>query len=177
MSTLIEIPTLRTERLVLRAFRAGDFDAYAAMQADPEVRRYLGTGKPLSRAELWAALETLLGQWALRGYGFFAVEANREYLGRIGILHPFDWPEPELAYAVVRAAWGRGVAGEAAAAVRDWAFTTHGFPRLVSFIRPANTASIRVAARIGAIKDATIDLHGGPAEVWVHYRSGSGPVA
>ena len=45
MSTTFEIPTLRTERLTLRAFRAGDIDALAAMQANPEVRRFLGDGR------------------------------------------------------------------------------------------------------------------------------------
>jgi RimJ/RimL family protein N-acetyltransferase len=42
--TTFEISTLATERLRLRAFRAGDLDAYAAMQANPEVMRYLITG-------------------------------------------------------------------------------------------------------------------------------------
>ena len=42
--TAFEIPTLTTERLRLRAFAAGDVDAYAAMQANPEVMRYLLTG-------------------------------------------------------------------------------------------------------------------------------------
>jgi RimJ/RimL family protein N-acetyltransferase len=144
MGTLIEIPTLRTEHLTLRAFRASDFDGYAAMQADPEIRRFLGSGKPLSRSEAWLALEALLGQWALRGYGLFAVEAADGTLaGRIGVLHPYDWPEPELAYMVARTHWGRGVASEAAAAVRDWVFASFSFPRLVSFIRPANVGSIR----------------------------------
>jgi RimJ/RimL family protein N-acetyltransferase len=41
MATLIEIPTLRTERLVLRAFRADDLDGLAAMNADPDVQRFL----------------------------------------------------------------------------------------------------------------------------------------
>ena len=39
-----EIPTVATARLRLRAFRAGDLDAYAAMQADPEVMRHRPTG-------------------------------------------------------------------------------------------------------------------------------------
>jgi RimJ/RimL family protein N-acetyltransferase len=37
--TAIEIPTLRTERLRLRAFQADDLEAYAAMQANPEYPR------------------------------------------------------------------------------------------------------------------------------------------
>ena len=39
--TTFEIPTLNTGRPRLRAFQASDLDAYAAMQANPEVMRYL----------------------------------------------------------------------------------------------------------------------------------------
>ena len=48
MSTTFEIPTLYTGRLTLRAFQAADLDALAAMQANPDVRRFLG-GNLLSR--------------------------------------------------------------------------------------------------------------------------------
>jgi hypothetical protein len=44
MSTF-EIPTVETERLWLRAFHAGDFEADAAMQANPEVMRHLLTDR------------------------------------------------------------------------------------------------------------------------------------
>ena len=121
MSTTFEIPTLRTERLTLRAFRAADLDALAAMQANPEVRRFLG-GNLLSRAEAWALMERILGQWALRGYGMFAVEAEGRCAGWAGVLHPLEWPEPELAYSLDQPFWGRGLATEAARAARDWAF-------------------------------------------------------
>jgi RimJ/RimL family protein N-acetyltransferase len=46
---VIDIPRLRTERLVLRGFEERDFEPYAAMMADPEVVRYLGDGRTLSR--------------------------------------------------------------------------------------------------------------------------------
>ena len=51
MSTIIEIPTLRTPNLTLRAFRPADLDAFAAMNADPVFRRYLGGGALLSREQ------------------------------------------------------------------------------------------------------------------------------
>jgi hypothetical protein len=52
MMTAFEIPTVETARLRLRAFRAGDLDAYAAMQANPAVMRYLLTGHTATRAEV-----------------------------------------------------------------------------------------------------------------------------
>jgi RimJ/RimL family protein N-acetyltransferase len=176
MSQIIEIPTLRTDRLVLRAFRPADLDPLAAMNADPEVRRWLG-GKLLSRVESWAIMETALGQWALRGYGLFAVERDGAFAGRIGLLHPLDWPEPEIAWGLAAESWGQGIATEAAAAVRDWAFRTFGFPHLASFILAENARSRRVAEKLGAVREGKVELRGLVADRWVHPRPGSGVVA
>ena len=66
--------TLETERLRLRMFRTADFEAYAAICADPDVMRYLGDGKPLSKADAWRQIAMILGHWSLRGYGLWAVE-------------------------------------------------------------------------------------------------------
>jgi RimJ/RimL family protein N-acetyltransferase len=43
-----EVPALRSERLLLRAFRRGDLDAYSAMRADADVQRFLSR-----EPELW----------------------------------------------------------------------------------------------------------------------------
>ena len=172
----MSIPTLTTERLILRAFRPGDWDAFAGMNADPAVRMWLG-GNLLSRADLWASMETHLGQWALRGYGAFAVETDNSFVGRVGILHPADWPEPELAWTLTPTAWGHGFATEAAAAVRRWAFAGFGWDRLVSYILPENDRSRRVAEKLGAVRDSTIVLRGSTLDVWVHPAPGRGVLA
>ncbi len=177
MATTITIPELRTARLRIRAFRAADLDAFAAMQANPEVMRYLGSGAVRSREETWRAMAGYVGQWGLRGYGVFALEdAAGRFVGRAGIMHPVEYPEPELAYSLDRPFWGAGLATESVSKIRDWAFATFDFPRLASFIRPDNALSIRVAKSVGAVLESTITLEGGPAEDWVHYRPGSGPV-
>ncbi len=176
MSPTFEIPTLRTERLLLRPFRASDLDALAVMQSNPDVRRFLGAGNLLSREETWALMERVLGQWSLRGYGVFAVETQGRCAGWAGILHPLEWPEPELAYSLDQPYWGRGLAGEAARAARDWAFATHGFARLASFIRPDNARSIRVAEKLGAVREGMVELRGSPAQWWVHRPPGHGPI-
>jgi RimJ/RimL family protein N-acetyltransferase len=167
MSTTFEIPTLRSDRLVLRAFRAPDLDALAAMQANVEVRRFLG-GTPLSRAESWSMMERVLGQWALRTYGLFAVEVEGRCAGWAGILHPLEWPEPELAYSLDQPYWGRGIATEAARTAREWAFERHCFARLASFIMPDNARSIRVAEKLGAVREGTTTIRGFAVDWWVH---------
>jgi RimJ/RimL family protein N-acetyltransferase len=180
ISTPDFVPRLVTDRLVLRGFTEADLDAYAAMQADPAVTRHLGTGpaagRPRTRAETWTGMAVLMGQWALKGYGVFAVEerATGRFLGRAGILHLAGWPEPELAYALVRAAWGRGFATEACRAALAWAWTRLPAERIVSFIQPGNIASERVAARLGAVREGPGVLLGVPCDVWVHQRLPSG---
>jgi RimJ/RimL family protein N-acetyltransferase len=176
MTTLIEIPTLRTARLVLRAFRAADLDGLAAMNADPEVQHFLNAGRAMTRGECWIQIAVAIGLWGLRGYGLFAVEADGHFAGRIGVWHPLEWPEPELAYALDAPFRGQGLATEAVTAVRDWAFARFGFARFASFIQPANVRSAGVAARVGAVKEGTIVLHGVTADCWVHRPPGAGVV-
>ena len=102
--TLIEIPTLTTSRLRLRAFQASDLDAYAAMQADPEVMRYLVTGRTSTATEVWPTMASSLGGWALRGYGMCACEKidGGTFIGSVGTFQPLDWPEPEISYSLDR---------------------------------------------------------------------------
>jgi RimJ/RimL family protein N-acetyltransferase len=163
----MDIPTLTTDRLVLRGFRASDWDDYAAMNADPAVREWL-SGKTLSREEAWAQMESFLGQWALRGYGVFAVEFEGCFAGRVGLLHLADWPEPELSWTLAASFWGHGLATEAAAAAKRWAFAHLRRDRLVSYIRAGNVRSRKVAERLGAVRDNPILLRGVAVDVWVH---------
>lgn len=178
MSPSAAAPILRTPRLLLRGFTRADVDAFAAMEADPEVRRYRG-GNTLDRQQAWTSVQLHLGQWPLRGYGVFAVTdaGDGGFRGFAGLLHPADWPEPELAYSLARPFWGQGLATEAATAVRDWAFATFGLPELASFILPGNLASQRVAARIGAVREGSVTVRGLVAERWVHPAPGRGVVA
>nr|WP_294528517.1 GNAT family N-acetyltransferase [uncultured Rhodopila sp.] len=169
----MQIPVLTTPRLVLRGFEAADWDAFAELNTDAAVRRWLG-GAVLSREQTWSQMETILGQWALRGYGLFAVELGGRFAGRVGILHPADWPEPELAWIIAAPLWGNGLATEAAMCVRDWMFANFAPERLVSYILPENARSRRVAEKLGAVRDGAIVLRGFGSDVWVHPRPGMG---
>jgi RimJ/RimL family protein N-acetyltransferase len=170
--TSFEIPTLTTDRLRLRGFRAGDLDAYAEMQANPEVMRYLVTGRTATRVEVWRTMAGFLGQWALRGYGMWACERIDDglFIGSVGVFEPLDWPEPEVAYSLDQPFWGRGYATEAAKAARAWLFEHFSFSRAASFIRPGNHRSKRVAERLGAVCERSFELRGTTCEYWVHHR-------
>lgn len=160
---------LQTDRLHLRMFREDDLDAYAAMCADPEVMRYLGDGKTLTRGEAWRQMALILGHWQLRGYGLWAVEerATGALLGRVGFFEPEGWPGFELAWMLRRESWGRGYATEAAGRALAHAFTDLGRERVISLIRPGNHASVRVAERLGERLEGATTLFGQEALVYV----------
>lgn len=167
-----DIPQLTTARLLLRSFRQDDFEAYAAMMADPEVTRHLGPGLPLSRAEAWRQMAMFAGHWILRGYGVWAVEerATGRFVGRIGCMDPEGFPAFEIAYTLARHAWGRGYAREGAAAALQYARETIGREEITSIIRPANAASIRVAESLGAVAGETVEFFGAPSVLYRYPR-------
>lgn len=94
MTTTITIPTLHTTRLVLRAPRMSDFEAYAAFRGSP---RAVFLGGPYDRATAFEQLSSIIGGWHLRGYGRWMVaDADTDApLGIVGLFFPEDWPEPE----------------------------------------------------------------------------------
>lgn len=167
-----DIPRITTARLLLREFQARDFDAYAAMMAEPLVTRYLGDGRPLARADAWRQLAMFVGHWALRGFGIWAVEerATGAFAGRIGCFEPEGWPGFEIGYTLARPFWGRGYAREGAAAALDFARTELRRERILSVIRPGNAASIRVAEGLGAAAEGEVEFFGSPARLYVYPR-------
>jgi len=109
-----------------------------------------------------------LGHWQLRGYGLWAVEerASGEMVGRIGCWNPEGWPGLEVGWTLRRRYWGRGYATEGARAALEYAFTQLGCRHVISLIRPANAASIRVAERLGERLEDRIELNGHEALVY-----------
>lgn len=105
MFDLSRIPVLETQRLILRRIEERDLDAMAAIYADPEVMRFLDTSKPRDRAGTWRSLAFILGHWALRGFGLFAVEekGTGHLVGRVGLFEPEGWPETEIGWTLGRA--------------------------------------------------------------------------
>jgi RimJ/RimL family protein N-acetyltransferase len=142
---------LQTERLKLRMWRESDLDAYADMCADPMVMRYLGAGAVLTRAEAWRSIAYFVGHWQLRGYGHWAVEekATGRMIGRIGFLNPEGWPGFEIGWTLARHAWGKGYATEGAKTALEYAFGELNQRHVISVIHPENTASMKVAERLG----------------------------
>jgi ribosomal-protein-alanine N-acetyltransferase len=165
----VHIPTLRTERLRLRAARLSDFHAFAAFRADPERTRYVGG--PCNGADAFDKLGELVGHWGLRGYGRFVIADRQsdEPYGTIGPYYPPDWPEPEIAWSVFAAAEGRAIAFEAATAARKYAYDTLGWSTAISLIANGNDRSVALAERLGCKREADFNHSDfGAMQVWRH---------
>lgn len=147
--------TLRTERLVLAPWSDDDFDDFVAWSADPDATRYV-LRRPLSGAELRNAHERSLADWGRLGIGKRSVRSARtgRWLGFADVC--FVGPgkgcradDIEIEYFLLPFAWGRGIATEAAAAIRDDAFGRGGVPELLGRFRVENERSGRVLEKLG----------------------------
>jgi RimJ/RimL family protein N-acetyltransferase len=133
-----------------------DLDDLLRIFSDPKVMQSFG-GVLFDRARMKQWLLRNLNHQDQYGYGLFSVilKANGELVGDCGLEHieVEESPEVEIGYDFLSAYWGRGLATEAAGAVRDYAFDQLGLYRVISLIRPENLASIRVSEKIGMAKE------------------------
>ncbi len=162
------LPTLESERLVLRPFKGADFGPLCAFYADEASARFVGgVAEP---DQVWRRLASYIGHWHLRGYGFFALEekSTGAFVGYAGPWYPHGWPEPEIGWGLLPAFRGRGLAREAALRARNFAYGTLGWRTAISFVDRHNVASARLAEALGATPEREAELFGGLATVYRH---------
>ncbi len=143
---------LETPRLVLRPMRAMDLDDLLKIFADPKVMAAFDAA-PFDRAQMAQWLERNLDHQREHGYGLYSVihKADGLLIGDCGleVMDVEGTRVAELGYDFRSDYWKQGLATEAAAAVRDYAFNVLRLPRLISLIRVRNLASQRVAVKVG----------------------------
>ncbi|WP_322767846.1 GNAT family N-acetyltransferase [Frankia sp. Cr1] len=152
--TSIVVPTVITDRLVLRCWRPGDIGPYAAMNADEETMRFLnGT---FGREGTERLITHLIGMWALRGHGMWAVEdkTTGEFLGRAGTYYADGWPGIEVAVSIRRDRWREGLGTEAIRAALTFGFTMLGVDELVTVTDQGNAGMNGIARKLGMVFQA-----------------------
>jgi len=185
MTLALGTDRIKSERLLLRRITRDDYDFFARIHAMPEVRRYLGDGRPYSAEDSRAWIERLLATYQNLNLGQLAVErkSDGQLIGRCGLndlvveanaapgtiargwfrreqapagIELID--TPDLGYTFDPASWGSGFATEAARCVFDYARANLPWPRIVSVIHPDNARSLRVAERLGLRRDGQVKM-------------------
>jgi RimJ/RimL family protein N-acetyltransferase len=167
------IPTIETERLILRPHRLADFETYVEMWSDPDVVRFI-TGKPNDRETTWARFLRHAGHWEHMGFGFFAIEekATGAFVGEGGFMEARRDMQPsiegtlETGWALMPTGQGWGYATEAMSAAIAWADGKIPGQRMTAIIVPDNLPSVRVAKRLGFEEFARTDYRDSPIAVF-----------
>ena len=172
---------LSTERLVLRPVTADDHAALLAHWTQPDVRRFLFDGAPLSSAEVAETVEESIGDFAAHGYGIWLIELGPGpgsgpgpapgLVGTAG-LRPLEESGLEIFYSLAPGAWGHGYATEAARAVVEYALGPLGLPEVLAEVDEGNAASVAVVKRLGMTPYAVVPGVLGPM---TRYRATAAP--
>ena len=169
MSVDATIPTLVTERLILRPHRLDDFEACATLWADPAVVRFIG-GVPFTREQSWSRLLRYKGSWHFLGFGFWAIEERQsgDFIGEAGFLEARRAMTPsiegtlETGWVLSPSAHGKGYATEGLTAMIGWGETRFPLQKMTCIIATENSASLQVAAKLG-FKEVTKTTYLGSA--------------
>lgn len=171
---------LTTSRLILRPWRDSDLPLFAALNADPDVRKYFPG--ILSEEESNKQGQYLSKMIDDNGWGFWTAELldTKEYIGFIGLApvskEALFGPTVEIGWRLAKPYWGKGLATEGAIAARDYAFIDLKLPEIVAFTAVNNVPSRKVMARIGMqhVKEEDFDHpkieEGNPLRRHVLYR-------
>ncbi|MDQ3198727.1 MAG: GNAT family N-acetyltransferase [Verrucomicrobiota bacterium] len=158
-----------TPRLILRHFVEADLDPLAALMANPDFMRFSSgvfsreeTERFLLHRVIAPAREGKPSQFAV------VLRAEDRLIGHCGFFRQVvdEVDEIEIGYRLQPDFWNRGLATEAARAVRAYAFDVLKLERVISLIHPENHASRRVTEKNGMTLEKTTLFRGCPAQVF-----------
>lgn len=154
----LELP-ISTARLTVRRYRPDDIDAVFDLQSRDDVTRYIPWPRR-TREECVEWLEAKIAVKALVADGdvvSLAVTRRDDdlYVGEVLLFLVSDkHRQGEIGYVIHPDHHGKGYATEAAAALIEAAFTTFDFHRIQARLDARNTASARLAERLGMRREA-----------------------
>lgn len=152
-----DAPLIVTERLELWQPRATDLPDLVELLSGDDMVRYLGPARPTMQSQFDRLLRNA-GNWALNGYGTVAVRlagGDGSIVGSCGVFHSWRGfgkgmdDTPEAGWIVRQDHWGQGIAREAMQAMLGWFDCTHGPRRIACMIEEGNSASDRLARKLG----------------------------
>lgn len=170
MNTILE-----SNRLTIREFSEGDLCDLAKLLADPKVMEFSLKG-PLDLEGSRCYLEDrIFNHYKKYGYGLWALidKNDQKLIGLAGpIVQQIEGKEyVEIGYRWDPNYWGKGLATEAVAEIRDYLFKHYDLDQIIALIDPKNIRSARVASRSGYKLSKNIQFHGFNVDFYVYNRS------
>ena len=152
--------SLRTARLLLRRFQPDDVDDSLAYRDDPEFARYLPhVPQPFTRRDAEEFVRRNIEEpWEQQPT--FAIVHDGHVIGTVNLEIHAVTRSAMIGYAIARAAWGQGIATEAATAVLSWAVATHELVEVWASTDVANFRSQRVMEKLGMRRDEKLTVRG-----------------
>jgi RimJ/RimL family protein N-acetyltransferase len=146
----MNIPTLDTSRLMLRAFSEDDAEPLHRILGEEGVLRYFPSPDPPSLDRVRKFIARQLAHWEEHGFGWWAVvpHGQKELIGWNGLQFLPETGEVEVGYLLSKPFWGRGLAVEGARPSLQFGFETLGLERIIALVHPENRASIRVIEKL-----------------------------
>ncbi len=148
------------------------WDDYAAMWADPRTTEYIG-GSPREHKESWIKFLAGSALWDFLGYGYWAF-TERKSGALLGVGGFAQWQRgiaelegfAEAGWGFAPDAWGKGYATEAITAALAWSDKALDAPEIRCIIDPGNTASHRVADKLGFVQIGYCEEPIGPTNIY-----------
>ena len=158
----MDVPTITTDRLVLRPFTEQDAEPLYHILAQEGVLRYFPNPDPPSPDRVGRFVAHQIKHWEDQGFGWWAVELREEgkLIGWNGLQYLPETDEIEIGYLLGKDYWGRGLATEGARPGLRFGFETLGLERIIALTHPENTASQRVIAKLGMTFTGEADYFG-----------------
>lgn len=154
--------TIETERLILRDFASGDFEAFYATSNDPVYRRYYAE-QETTRAFWEERFERILagtGTVERTMYQLAICLQNGELIGTCGVrIESQEHQQASFGCAIGREYWGQGYAYEASRSLIDYGFSSLSIQRIYAETISENVRARALAARLGMKLEGELRQH------------------
>ncbi|HWL66082.1 MAG TPA: GNAT family N-acetyltransferase [Actinomycetota bacterium] len=166
---------LQTERLILEPWSVDRIEDLVRLSSDPAVMRFIGSGDPWERERADHMHSDLLNHWSEHGFGWRTIRQadESEVIGVLGLSYTgpeaveIPTPEVEIGWWLDPEVWGRGLATEAAARVRNDAFERLRLDKVIARHQVANPTSGRIMEKIGmTFEREAVGRHGDHVRIW-----------
>ena len=147
----MDIPLIKTDRLILRPFREQDAEELHCILAQEGVLRYFPTTDPPPLDRVQKLIAKQLEHWDKHGFGWWAVEpkSEGELIGWNGLQYLPEMEEIEIGFLLSKPNWGKGLTTEGAREGLKYGFETLELETIVGIVHPENIASQRVLEKLG----------------------------